>query len=103
MKTFIKAALFTFIMSMAFNAVNAQQIFVNIRPERPRAIVRRPPPPSQAHVWVEEDWVPRGGTYVWHGGYWAAPPRPGAVYVPGHWSHTGRGHVWIAGSWKYRH
>lgn len=77
------------------------QFVVRIRPERPvRVINRRPPPPSRDHVWVEEDWVPQNGTYVWHGGYWAAPPRRGAFYVQGHWKDTRRGTMWIPGHWR---
>ena len=77
------------------------QFVVRVRPARPaRVITRRPPPPSPRHVWVEEDWVPQGNTYVWHGGYYAAPPRNGARYAPGHWRNTRRGSVWIAGHWR---
>ncbi len=103
MKNLIKAAFLTMLLSMVMITVDAQQIFVNIRPSRPAMVVHRPPAPARGHVWVEEDWVPQGGSYVWHGGYWAAPPRPGAVYIAGHWNHSRKGHVWIAGSWRYRH
>ena len=78
------------------------QFVVKIRPDRPAVmdIHRRPPPPSRDHVWVEEDWVPQNGSYVWHGGYWAAPPRRGAFYVQGHWRETRRGSIWVPGHWK---
>jgi hypothetical protein len=77
------------------------QFVVRVRPVRPaRVIVRRPPPPSAAHIWVDEDWVAQNGAYVWHGGYYVAPPRHGAVYVPGHWRNTRRGSVWIPGRWR---
>src|SRR5471030_2908945 len=99
MKNIIKADIFTFLLTLAVGAVNAQ-LYVNIRPSRPTVVVHRPPAPSRAHVWVDEEWVPQGTGYAWHGGYWAAPPRRNAVYVKGHWSHTGRGHVWVAARWR---
>lgn len=77
------------------------QVIVRVRPVRPRVVVvQRPAPPSPRHVWVEEDWVPRGRRYVWHGGYWAAPPRPAAVWIPGHWERRRGGEVWIRGYWR---
>lgn len=83
-------------------SVSQAQIVVRARLGRPvrRVVVRRPPPPSPHHVWVDEDWTPRGRTYVWHGGYWAAPPRPGAVWVAGHWARRGRGWIWVQGFWR---
>ncbi len=100
MKNLIKAGVFAFVLTMAFSTVNAQGIYVKVRPPRPHVVVQRPVAPSRAHVWVDEEWVPQGNTYTWHGGYWAAPPRPHAVYVRGHWSSTRRGHIWIAGHWR---
>lgn len=77
------------------------QIVVRVRPARPaRIVVRRPPPPSPNHVWIDEDWRLRGGRYVYSGGYWAAAPRPGAAWIPGHWANRPRGYVWIAGHWR---
>lgn len=85
---------------MASTASYAQFV-VKVRPVRPTTVVvRRPAAPSPRHVWVEEDWVPKGNTYVWHGGYYAAPPRNGARYVRGHWRNTRRGSVWVAGRWR---
>jgi hypothetical protein len=83
-------------------SVSDAQIVVRARLGRPvnRVVVHRPPPPSPRHVWVEEDWVPRGRTYAWHGGYWAAPPRPRAIWVPGHWDRRHHGYVWIGGYWR---
>ncbi len=89
------------LMFIAFGASNSfAQIVVRVRPARPAVVVARPPAPSRFHVWVDEDWVPQGGTYAWHGGYWAAPPHPGARYIPGHWRDTRRGAIWIQGHWR---
>ena len=78
-------------------ATNAQ-IVVNIRPERPH--YQRVVAPTPRHVWVEEEWEPRGGGYVWAGGHWVLPPRPHAVWIPGHWKRHPRGWVWIRGHWR---
>lgn len=100
MKKLAKVFLVFMLCNFGISKVQAQ-IIVNVRPARPeRVVVRRPPPPSPQHVWVEEDWVPRGNSYVWHGGYWVAPPRPGAVYIAGHWRNQRRGSVWVPGHWR---
>jgi hypothetical protein len=100
MKNLFKAGLLACVFSFAFITVDAQHIYVSVRPARPTIIVNRPVAPSRAHVWVDEEWVPQGNSYAWHGGYWAAPPRPGAIYIKGHWSSSRRGHVWISGRWR---
>ena len=77
------------------------QIIVRIHPERPVAVIRERPVAPGAHaVWVDEDWIPQGATYAWHGGYWATPPHPGAVFIRGHWRETRRGSIWIPGHWR---
>jgi hypothetical protein len=92
----------TLLLFLSLAAANSYaQFVVRVRPARPeRVIVRRPPPPSPRHVWVDEDWVAQGGTYVWHGGYYVAPPRRGAVYVQGFWRNSRRGSVWVPGHWR---
>jgi len=100
MKNLIKAGLLACLFSMAFMTVDAQHIYVNVRPHRPLVTIKRTVAPSRAHVWVDEDWTPQGKEYAWHGGYWAAPPRPHAVYIQGHWSHSRSGNIWIAGRWR---
>lgn len=101
MKTIWKSLMVAAALTAAVN-VSEAQIVVRARLGRPvhRVVVRRPPAPSPRHVWVEEDWAPRGRTYVWHGGYWAAPPRPHAVWVPGHWDRRRGGYVWVPGMWR---
>lgn len=77
------------------------QVIVKVKPNRPAVhAVRRPPAPSPNHTWVEEDWIPRGNSYVWHGGYWVAAPRKGAKFVTGYWRNSRRGMVWVPGHWK---
>lgn len=87
---------------VAFTAADtyAQRVVVRTRPARPTVVVTRPVAPSPRAVWVEEEWVPQGRGYAWHGGYWAAPPRPGVAWVAGHWRHGRGGWVWIPGHWR---
>ena len=74
------------------------QIFVNVRPDRPH--YERTVAPSPRHVWIDEEWEPRGNTYAFVGGHWAEPPRANGVWVAGHWRHRPHGWVWISGHWR---
>ncbi len=73
------------------------QIYVKIRPPRP--VIIRTEPPSPRHVWIEEEWHPRGKQYEFSGGHWVEPPHEGARYIPGHWRHTSHGDAWEGGRW----
>jgi hypothetical protein len=99
-KNLSKIVLFTaIIMAVSFSA--SAQIFVKIRPTH--TVVVRSAPPSPAHVWIDEEWTPRGNTYVYTGGYWAVPPHPGYFWVPGHWAaRRGYGERWVPGHWRRR-
>jgi len=75
------------------------QFVVKVRPAVP--VVRvRPVLPSPRHVWVNGDYVWRGGRYIYIDGYWAEPPHRRRHWVEGHWKHTRRGWTWIPGHWK---
>ncbi|HTQ28689.1 MAG TPA: hypothetical protein VMI35_11190 [Puia sp.] len=77
---------------------HAQHYYVTVRPAEP--VVVRPVAPSPHHVWVENEWVWRGGAYVAVPGHWIVPPRGRVRWVPGHWVHEpGHGHYWVAGHW----
>ena len=95
-KLFMVVALFAGLQFVSSNGT-AQQIFVQVRPQAPMVV--RPPRPRPEHIWVEGEWIWRGGRYEYVNGYWA-PPRPGFHYVPGFWRHTRRGEVWIPGGWR---
>ena len=99
-KNLSKIVLFTaLIMAVSFSA--SAQIFVKIRPTH--TVVVRTAPPSPAHVWIDEEWAPRGNTYVYTGGYWAVPPHPGYFWVPGRWVRHGYdGERWVPGRWRRR-
>jgi hypothetical protein len=84
---------------MVSGIVSAEaQIVVNVRPARPHYV--RTVRPGPRHVWVDEEWRPEGGHYVWAGGYWAEPPHPRAAWVPGHWRNTRGGSIWVPGHWR---
>jgi hypothetical protein len=74
------------------------QIIVTVRPHRPH--IQRSQPPGPHHVWIEEDWAPRGNTYEFRGGRWEEPPQNNAIWVPGHWKDTRGGSVWVPGQWR---
>ena len=76
------------------------QIYVHVRPVVPHYV--RIEAPSPRHVWIDEEWEPRGGSYAFVGGHWAEPPYAGATWVPGRWAHHDRGEYWIRGHWRRR-
>ena len=78
----------------------AQEIVVGVRPPIPH--YERIARPSPRHVWIDEEWEPRGGAYVFVGGHWAEPPQPGWIWIQGHWRETPRGQVWVRGRWRRR-
>ncbi len=79
---------------------SSAQIIVKIRPDRPH--YERVVAPSPRHVFIEEEWTPRGDRYEFSGGRWVVPPRDRAVWVPGHWKSTPNGYVWKPGHWRRR-
>ncbi len=100
MKKLVKVlVLFFAITAFATLKSQAQDVVISARLYRPHEVVM-PPRPTPHHVWVAEEWVPRGGTYVYREGYWAQPPRPHAVWVAGRWKHHHHGYVWVGGYWR---
>ncbi len=100
MKKYLTRVAMLSLIIMAVSFAASAQIYVKVRPAVP--VIVRPAPPSPAHVWVAEEWEPRGGQYVFVGGHWAAPPHRGWIWVPGHWMHEGRGEWWVKGHWRHR-
>jgi WXXGXW repeat (2 copies) len=99
-KKLIKSLFFlVIIFTVSFSA--SAQIYVKIRPVVPVVTVR-PPQPSRNHVWIDEEWEPRGHGYKYSGGHWANPPHRGYTRRSGHWQHSRRGDVWVQGSWRRR-
>lgn len=56
-------------------------------------------PPYQGAVWIEGDWVYRGGNYTYTKGHWDRP-HPGHSYRKGNWQHTQHGYKWHKGHWE---
>ena len=108
MKKITKILLVAGVASLtAFTTAKAQvDIGVNLRMHRPANYEHNerfhPNRPSPRHRWVAEEWVWRGGTYVYTPGYWALPPRPNAYWVPGHWTRRTYhpGYRWVPGHWQ---
>ena len=95
----IKKMLFmlALLLTCAVYSSNAQ-IVVDVRPPVPH--YERVVAPSPRHVWIDEEWEPRGGSYVFVGGRWAEPPHPGWRWEAGHWGDRGHGHYWKPGHWR---
>ena len=100
----IKQFLFILVLALACGTYStntyAQEVVVGVRPHMPH--FDRGPAPSPRHVWIGEEWEPRGGAYVFVGGHWAEPPHPGWMWIPGHWKDTPRGSIWVAGHCRHR-
>ena len=96
-KSVLKLLILVAVVS-TFSATAGAQVFIKIRPMAP--VIVRPLAPSPRHIWVEGDWVWRGGGYQYKNGYWAVPARRGAIWVPGHWKQKRRGWVWKPGRWR---
>lgn len=97
----IKKFLFVLAIVLTCGIYNSSaQIYVNVRPVVPR--YERVVAPSPRHVWIDEEWEPRGGVYVFVGGHWAEPSHPHWIWIPGHWKRGPRGEFWMPGHWRHR-
>lgn len=95
-KLIVISALF---VSLAATSCRTRAV-VTTRPEPPAtAVVVRPAAPRPDYVWVDGEWIWRGGRYVYTNGYWA-PPRRGHAWVGGHWERRGNGWYWQRGHWR---
>jgi hypothetical protein len=97
----MKKTFFIVVLLMAFGVYNSSaQIFVTVRPERPH--YERTIAPSPRHVWIDEEWEPRGNAYAFTGGHWAEPPHGHAHWQQGHWENRDRDHQsqWRPGHWR---
>ena len=94
----IKKVLFIIAFLLVCCSPGFSQVFVERMPDAPHN--ERMNAPSPRHVWIDEDWEPRNGSYVYVGGRWAEPPNPGGRWIQGHWKHKRKGWMWIAGHWR---
>jgi hypothetical protein len=63
-------------------------------PPPPPVVAYRPAYPGPGYSWIGGYYVPVGGRYAWHNGYWGRPPYAHATWVgpryersyrPGYW------------------
>jgi hypothetical protein len=99
-KKLIKLLLLSvFLFAVSFSV--SAQVYVKIRPSVP--VLVRPPQPSRAHVWINEEWEPNGAAYRYSGGHWDMPPHPGYIWRQGYWRrHHHDGEEWVRGGWRRR-
>jgi hypothetical protein len=101
MKKIVRVLMLLAVTSLFAVANSNAQVIVHVRPVPPRgAVVVRGVAPSPRHIWVGEEWAPRGRAYVYRPGHWEVPPRRGGVWVGGHWVDRPGGSVWISGYWR---
>ncbi|MFT3750572.1 MAG: hypothetical protein QM768_19835 [Agriterribacter sp.] len=98
MKTMYHTFLFVFITAITFSAC-ARRVYVSERPAPPPLVAVRPALPHPGAVWISEEYVWRGGRYVYVAPHYVSAPR-GRVWVSGYWNtHRGRS-VWVKGHWR---
>jgi len=83
-KAIIKVSVLIFILCAVAIGASAQ-IYVHVRPVAP--VIVRSERPSEAHIWIGDEWEPKGNAYRYSGGRWATPPHHGYAWVPGRWDH----------------
>jgi len=86
-------------IAVAFSSCASQShIYVAERPAPP--VVMRSAPPFRGAVWIPEEYVWRGGRYVYVAPHYVRAPHRGHTWVAGYWNtHRGRS-VWVKGHWR---
>jgi hypothetical protein len=72
------------------------QFTVSTRPETP--YYARPMSPGSGYVWIDGDWVVRGGRYQWREGRWARSRN--RTWVGGNWDQRNGGWYWRRGYYR---
>ncbi len=93
----IKFIFFACILTLVLSSCGSSY-YVSERPA-PYVYSRPAPPPYAGAIWIQPEYIWRGGGYVAQPGYWSRP-RPGYSYHPGQWNHNRRGHTWVRGGWR---
>lgn len=75
----------------------AGSYYVTSRPAEPYYV--RPASPYAGAVWIDGEWVWRGGRYAYTGGHWERP-RGHRAWVRGNWQSGSRGYTWHRGHWR---
>jgi len=89
--------------------VEAQPVYVEQQPTYvvvlqappPVIVERRPPAPTQAHVWIEGSWNWDGNSFAWQGGRYQVPPEPEAVWVSARYVNSPDGYHYTPGRWTH--
>ncbi len=97
MKTISKLGIMLAMAGSLFMASCAGSYCITDQPAEP--VYVRPVQPYANAVWIDGDWVWRGGSYVYQRGYWVRP-RAGRAWVRGGWYHSPRGYTWHRGHWR---
>lgn len=95
----MKRIFFAFLLiitAFIFDACGPAEITVTSRPSPP--VYVRPATPGPDYVWIEGDWIGRGGRYHWREGHWAR--RRHGVWISGSWESRGNGWYWHRGHWR---
>jgi hypothetical protein len=74
-----------------------RRVLCCLAPEEPYYV--RPASPYANAVWIDGEWVWRGGRYAYIGGHWDRPLN-GRVWVRGNWQSSTRGYTWHRGYWR---
>jgi YXWGXW repeat-containing protein len=79
-----------------FSSCGPSEVTVSTRPQPP--YYARPVSPGVDYVWIDGDWVARGGRYHWREGHWRNPGT--RVWVSGSWQSRNNGWYWERGHWR---
>lgn len=87
------AGLFT--ITTIISCSGGSELVVSSRYDRP---YYNRPMARPGYVWIEGDWIARGGRYYWREGHWAR--RNNRVWIQGDWQPRGNGYYWRRGHWR---
>ena len=93
-KIFIALAL---IGSLTLASCSGSRLMVTERPVAP--YYQRPFAPGLGYIWIDGDWMMRGGRYIHQQGYWTAP-RGNRHWQNGRWQQFNNGWRWRHGNWQ---
>lgn len=79
-----------------FNSCGPSEVTVSTRPEPPYYV--RSVSPGVDYVWIDGNWVVRGGRYHWREGHWRRPGN--RIWVTGSWQSRNNGWYWRRGHWR---
>jgi hypothetical protein len=79
-----------------FSSCGPSAITVSARPDAP--YYARPSSPGSGYVWIDGDWVVRGGRYQWREGHWRRSGN--RVWISGSWDSRPNGYYWRRGHWR---